>query len=247
MKRHPALVPLSHDHHHALVAARRVRRGADSADGEAAEAFLAFFARDSVRHFREEEELLFPAAAGNEEARDPILRALGDHQRLHALAARLRASLAAEKPDTAVMRELGETLEAHVRHEERVLFPLLERVVDEETLAALPLGGPAAAAGAGGPVWGAESEDLNATLLVWPPGAGPPEHVNDERDVLVVVLEGSAAVAVDGEERELGPGEPLIVPKGATRRIAAGPVGVRYLAAHLRRPPLQIRPAGRAQ
>ncbi|HXV58090.1 MAG TPA: cupin domain-containing protein, partial [Gaiellaceae bacterium] len=123
----------------------------------------------------------------------------------------------------------------------------LERVVDEATLAALTLGGPAPAAGAGGPVWGAESEDLNATLLAWPPGGGPPEHVNDERDVLVVVLEGSAVVIVDGEERELGPGEPLIVPKGTSRRLAAGPGGVRYLSAHLRRPPLQIRSSGRGQ
>jgi hypothetical protein len=33
----------------------------------------------------------------------------------------------------------------------------------------------------GGPAWGAESADLNATLLEWEAGAGPPEHVNDER------------------------------------------------------------------
>ena len=29
MKRHPALIPLSHDHHHALAAARRLRLAAD--------------------------------------------------------------------------------------------------------------------------------------------------------------------------------------------------------------------------
>jgi hypothetical protein len=31
---------------------------------------------------------------------------------------------------------------------------------------------------AGGPVWGAESEELNATVLEWPPGAGPGETVS---------------------------------------------------------------------
>src|SRR5206468_2376056 len=30
---------------------------------------------------------------------------------------------------------------------------------------------------AGGPIWGAASDDLNATILLWPPGGGPEEHV----------------------------------------------------------------------
>lgn len=93
----------------------------------------------------------------------------------------------------------------------------------------------------GGPVWGAASEDLNATILVWPAGEGPPEHVNAERDVLVACLAGTAALLVDGNEAALGAGEAAIVPKGASRRIVAGPDGVRYLTAHLRRPPLKIR------
>jgi hypothetical protein len=29
-----------------------------------------------------------------------------------------------------------------------------------------------------GPVWGAESEELNATILEWPPGEGPGETVS---------------------------------------------------------------------
>jgi hypothetical protein len=56
MKRHPALVPLSHDHHHALVEARRLRRAADSPESAAAAAaFLRFFAYETVRHFCEAE------------------------------------------------------------------------------------------------------------------------------------------------------------------------------------------------
>lgn len=92
-----------------------------------------------------------------------------------------------------------------------------------------------------GPVWGAESEDLNATVLVWSPGSGPPEHVNEERDVLVFVVEGAATISVDGVEQELAAAEALIVAKGSRRRITAGPAGVRYLSVHLRRPPLQIK------
>jgi quercetin dioxygenase-like cupin family protein len=93
-----------------------------------------------------------------------------------------------------------------------------------------------------GPVWGAESEDLNATILEWPAGHRAPEHVNAERDVLLVVLAGSAEVAIGAESRTLRTGEALIVPKGETRQVTARGDGVRYLSAHLRRPPLQITP-----
>jgi quercetin dioxygenase-like cupin family protein len=91
-------------------------------------------------------------------------------------------------------------------------------------------------------VWGTESEELNATMLEWPPGEGPPEHVNDERDVLVVVLAGSVTIAIDGNERVLPAGEALVIEKGRSRRLTAGRDGVRYLTAHRRRPPLQIAP-----
>lgn len=86
-----------------------------------------------------------------------------------------------------------------------------------------------------GPVWGAASADLNATLLEWPAGEGPAEHVNSDRDVLYVLLAGSATLTVDGESRELSAGEATIVAKGTRRALAAGPDGVRYLTAHVRR------------
>jgi hypothetical protein len=66
-------------------------------------------------------------------------------------------------------------------------------------------------------VWGAASEDLDATILVWPSGEGPGEHVNESRD------------------------EAAIVPKGARRGLVAGPDGVTYATAHVRRPGLEIR------
>ena len=214
MKRDPSLVPLSHDHHHALVAARRLRAAADGPDAAAeVEAFSRFFAAESVRHFREEEERVFPLVAEAEEAGPLIVRALLEHQQLHSLAGRIRDA------DPALMRELADRLEAHVRFEERE--PALE---------------------GRGPVWGAESEDLNATLLVWSASEGPPEHVNDERDVLLFVVDGTVTISIDGSGQELRAGEALIVAKGRRRSITAGPGGARYLSVHLRRPPLQVRP-----
>ena len=135
MKRHPSLVPLSHDHHHALVEARRLPRAADAADPErrrAATSFLRFFSTETLRHFRQEEEQLFPTLVGESTGDDLLVRALLEHQRIHALVGRLQAEVSAGGGDASTMRELGELLEAHVRLEERRLFPLIERVVAKE-------------------------------------------------------------------------------------------------------------------
>ena len=97
----------------------------------------------------------------------------------------------------------------------------------------------------GGPVWGLESDELNATLLEWSAGGGSPEHVNDACDVLVFVVRGSLQLTVDGHENELAAGQALIIPRGSRRALTAGRDGARYLAAHRRRPPLQILAARR--
>jgi quercetin dioxygenase-like cupin family protein/hemerythrin len=232
MKRHPALIPLSHDHHRALVEARRLRRAADTSESAAAAtAFLRFFADETIRHFREEEELLFPSVRDLEEAHDLLVQALLEHQHLHALAARLERLVSTGGEVGETMRELGRLLEAHVRLEERELFPLIEGLVEDLPELQAPRRDEAQALA---------SEDLNVTSLAWKAGSGPPEHVNEERDVLVVVLDGSATLSIDGEERELARGETAIVDKGRRRRITAGRGGVRYLSIHRRRPPLQI-------
>ena len=155
-----------------------------------AEAFVRFFRTSSVPHFREEEEALFPLVIDVEEARALLVQALLEHQHLHSLVAALEVG----GDIRATMRELGERLEAHVRLEERHLFPLIERV------AAAALEGAMATPMGGGPVWGDASDDLNATLLEWSAGTGPPEHVNDERDVLVFVVDGSAKLDLDDEQ-----------------------------------------------
>jgi quercetin dioxygenase-like cupin family protein len=100
-------------------------------------------------------------------------------------------------------------------------------------------------AGAGsGPLWGVAGEDLNATLLSWPAGHAVAEHVNEERDVLVVVVDGSARVVVDGTEHRLEAPAAVMIAKGARRSIVAGPDGVRYVSTHRVRPGLQIRRPG---
>jgi len=96
-----------------------------------------------------------------------------------------------------------------------------------------------------GPVWGTASADLNATVLSWRAGEGQPEHVNAERDVALVVLEGSGTVTVGDDTVEVAAGTLMIIPTGARRSTVAGPDGMRCVTVHRRRGGLEItrRPA----
>jgi quercetin dioxygenase-like cupin family protein len=249
VRRHDALVPLSHDHHHGLVGALRLRRAADgdaAARRDAAAAFLELFEAETRRHFRDEEEQLLPLLVElGPGAGELLTQTLLDHQRLRALVLELRAALAAGDVPAPLARELGQGLHDHIRFEERTLFPFVEERLSAEALERLgaSLAGDAAGPVRTGPLWGTETEDLNATLLAWAPGEGPAEHVNEERDVLIAVLAGGATVTIDGEPRLVREGDVVVVEKGRARRIAAGPGGVRYVTVHLRRPPLRIAPA----
>jgi quercetin dioxygenase-like cupin family protein len=91
-----------------------------------------------------------------------------------------------------------------------------------------------------GPAWGMASSDLNATLLVWPAHHELAEHRNDERDVLLIVLEGGGVASVEGHEHVLAAGNVLLIEKGKSRSLRAGDDGLRYLSVHIRRSGLQV-------
>lgn len=135
MKRSEALASLSRDHHQALAIAQKLRRAAPATATYVREAFLAYWTAHGRTHFRLEEEILLPAYARYGDAHDPlVLRVLADHvairQRADALAA--SATIAPE-----ALHELGVRLAAHVRLEERELFPLIERAVPAPELLAV--------------------------------------------------------------------------------------------------------------
>lgn len=134
-KRDPALIPLSHDHHQALVIAMLLRRATDATASGTREAFLDFWKHECSAHFRTEEEVLFPAHAEYAGEHDSLLRrALDDHAEIRRRADQLAA---AERPSGGQLNELGETLAAHVRLEERELFPAIEQTLPPERLAAV--------------------------------------------------------------------------------------------------------------
>lgn len=132
MKRSEALTPLSHQHHQGLFVAMKLKRAAPETAAEARAAFLDFFEREGARHFRIEEELLLPGFARHGDFDQPaIVRVLTEHVDL-----RRRGQDLATSPDAdpVELRELGERLESHIRHEERVLFPMIEETLPAEEL-----------------------------------------------------------------------------------------------------------------
>lgn len=132
MKRNTGLVPLSHDHHHALrLAVSLMKNGELSA---LAQRTLAFWDSDLNYHFSAEESILFPACRNHDVALDILFeRMLREHTAIRAII----SSLGADQYDETMLRQLGKLLESHVRFEERELFPLIEAVIPDSELNAL--------------------------------------------------------------------------------------------------------------
>ena len=137
MKRDEALASLSRDHHQALYQALQLKRADESSAGEALRGMIEFFDSQGALHFRVEEEVLLPTYVrdgGADPADEAIVKVLTDHVWIRAQVQSLRE--AGEAPVEEV-RELGLRLDEHVRHEERVLFPAMERALSAEQLTGL--------------------------------------------------------------------------------------------------------------
>ncbi|MFD0279494.1 cupin domain-containing protein [Kitasatospora sp. NPDC127111] len=101
-----------------------------------------------------------------------------------------------------------------------------------------------AAADQAGALWrltGAERQ-LDANVVRLRAGASVADHVEPELDVLVLGIAGEGTLRCGDTTHALRPGALRLLPRGATRAVAAGPEGVVYLTVHRRRPGLAIRP-----
>ena len=128
------VIPLSHDHHDALLLAWRLRTG-DLSRREPelrASHVSAFFEYRLINHLRLEEELLFPAfraVLGVEASLIDVL--LSDHRELRAKAAAIKAG-AHDQVDS-----FCGLLESHIRTEERRLFVLAQNRMNPTEMAEL--------------------------------------------------------------------------------------------------------------
>lgn len=131
MKRHPALANLSSDHHSALRLARELEeagRGGGRDPKRAVERLRQGWQNELAGHFAWEERWF-----GRLIADTPALELLlAEHWNL-----RKHIEIALLASDTAIAARLGHIgtlLRAHVRWEERVLFPFVERTASPADL-----------------------------------------------------------------------------------------------------------------
>lgn len=125
-KRHKALQPLSREHHHGLLLSWKIRTGFNkNISPERIKSYADwFFKNHLIPHFEMEESHIFPILDANNEL---VKRALAEHRRLNRL-------FTENEDDVKALMKIEEELEQHIRFEERVLFPEIQKVATEEQM-----------------------------------------------------------------------------------------------------------------
>ena len=134
MLRDRNLIPLSHQHQHALALCVQIERGLQSQhpDPQHWQQEIARLFESEIRyHFEAEEKVLFPFAQ-----RAPSLRDLVDELRIeHASLRQYAAGAAAGRLTVPELQLFAASLAAHVRKEERQLFEGMQELFSAEDLA----------------------------------------------------------------------------------------------------------------
>lgn len=126
LKRHKALQQLSREHHHGLLLSWKIRSGLNKkVEPERIKIYVDwFFNTHLIPHFALEEKLIFPILDAKHEL---IIRVLKEHKRL--------VSLFTKEEDLEdTLNLIQEEIEQHIRFEERILFPEIQKVATPEQL-----------------------------------------------------------------------------------------------------------------
>jgi iron-sulfur cluster repair protein YtfE (RIC family) len=137
MKRHPSLYTLSHNHHQGLILAQQLKKGAPQYKGmpstldEKKEYTISFFNSELIKHFDDEEKILFPPVINRNSKVDELVKEIiSEHRRMESLINDLKKN----NDVVDLLDEFGRLLENHIRKEERVLFPKIEEILSEEEI-----------------------------------------------------------------------------------------------------------------
>jgi hemerythrin-like domain-containing protein len=136
MLRDKNLIPLSHQHQHALALCVRLDRAIQSGevDADAWQVEIQqIFEQEVAAHFEAEEREIFPAAARISEVRTLVEELLAEHRRLRDFF----ASAAKRQLAPSDLKIFADTLSAHIRKEERRLFERMQDKLNPEELAAI--------------------------------------------------------------------------------------------------------------
>lgn len=136
MLRDKNLIPLSHQHQHALALCVRLERALQASEVEPepwqAE-FQTIFEQEISIHFTAEEKELFPAAARFSELQELVQELIAEHAVLRGFFARA----VSRNLSSSDLETFGQTLARHIRKEERQLFQGAQKVMSADELAAL--------------------------------------------------------------------------------------------------------------
>ncbi|EGV44409.1 hemerythrin domain-containing protein [Bizionia argentinensis JUB59] len=126
LKRHKALQPLSREHHHGLLLSWKIRAGFNKqVSAERMKTYADwFFENHLIPHFELEEAEIFSILEPDNEL---VKKALADHRRLKRL-------FTEETDLEKSLSKIEEELDQHIRFEERVLFPEIQKAATEEQL-----------------------------------------------------------------------------------------------------------------
>ena|SRR5690606_14233671 len=130
LKRHPALIPLSQDHHFGLLLTWKIRQGFNrGVDMQRILDYVEYFVNEYLeKHFLNEEQHLFSYLAKNDLLRK---EAEDQHEYLRKLFRKMTSGSAVEEAD---LKEYADSLESHIRFEERKLFPYIQVELTDEDL-----------------------------------------------------------------------------------------------------------------
>lgn len=129
IKRSEHIVKLSRDHHASLLFCWKLRQGTRRfTEKDRIIKYLRYFLdHHFIPHFKEEEEFLFKPVQD-----EIVQKAIDDHQNIKAL---INELIDDEKSATHdQFATLADMVDAHVRYEERILFPHIEEVLTTEQL-----------------------------------------------------------------------------------------------------------------
>ncbi|RLD17016.1 hypothetical protein DRI50_00410 [candidate division KSB1 bacterium] len=135
MKRSEYLVPLSWEHHSALVNANRIKLGVENkAPLSVIQEFVEYiWEHDLLPHFEREEEVILSREEADKIPTDIKERTLAEHQEFSTLFDQILQT-AEEAEKKKLLKRFADLLVAHVRFEESEFFPSVEKEFSQEAL-----------------------------------------------------------------------------------------------------------------
>jgi hemerythrin-like domain-containing protein len=125
IKRSEQLAPLSRDHHDGLLFAWKIKQGLkNGTDPEAMMAYVHWFWSNHLQlHFSQEEHLLLAHLSDSDELAQQLM---SEHQDIK--------QVISGEASAFLLADLADKITAHIRFEERQLFPYIEQTITTDAL-----------------------------------------------------------------------------------------------------------------